>query len=454
MHVLLINPSKYDLERRVEKYRLGTLPPLNLLIVAGIFQSLDVEVTLVDEYLDDIPFDSDFDLVGITTTFTCTVPRVIDICTQFRERHVPVFLGGTHASCVPQDMLQYCDSIVVGEAEGIIELLVQDFKSTGTLKEIYQNSSFIDWNSVPYRSVPYELIDMNKYLKIGFLKAANLFALETSRGCPMPCSFCCIGITHGKKTRFKPIPHVIRSIRDVKARYGARYFAFTDDNFATDVEHCRTLCNELAKENIRFYCELPTTIYRHPDLIGDLARAGCVSGLLGMESLSTENLSSVGKGFNKPEIYADLLRIFTQNRISIMAAMIFGFDYDTRDSILSTVEYLKEFHVPRALFTILTPVPGTKLYGDLQQDARIFDTDFSKYDGAHAVYAPKQLEAKELEETFWEAYQRFYELGPIVSRTLRSGVRSAVYTWASNMRFRESVYRRLYPYNSGRGRLP
>ncbi|MCP4269541.1 MAG: radical SAM protein [Candidatus Brocadiaceae bacterium] len=453
MKALLINPSKYDTYGNLERYQWGGLPPLNLVIVASLMQEQGVKVVLVDEYVQDIPFDSDYDLVGISTTFTCTFPRVIDICGKFKEKMIPVVLGGTHATCMHKEVLEYCDAVILGEAEGKVEELLNDLRATDKLKPLYGSQQFIDLGSEPFRRPPYELVDMEKYIKLGVLKKSNFFAIESSRGCPMPCTFCSIGITHGKKPRSYSISTVVQEVRNLKKKHGAQFFTFTDDNFSINKEHCQALCEELERENIKFFCELPTTILRQPSLIESLAKAGCVSALLGMESINESNLNEISKGFNKPVEYQELFELFAKNRISAMAAMIFGFDNDEKSVFQNTVEFLKMCRVPRALFTILTPIPGTQLYDKLLRAGRIFNQNFSYYDGAHAVYQPKSMTPKELEQGFWDAYQSFYKLNFVISRTIRAGARSALYTFFSNMRFRKLVYQKLYPYNSGIGRV-
>lgn len=453
MKVLLINPSKYDEHGVLEKYRKGTLPPLNLVIVATLMQAAGVDVRIVDEYLEDVPFDEPFDLVGMSTTFTCTFPRVVDIGRRFRAKGIPVVLGGTHATCFREAAAEAADSVVLCEAEDKLDELLQDVRG-GSLKPFYGGGDFVALDAVPYRSPRYDLLDLGRYIRLGLRAKSNIFMVESSRGCPMGCTFCSIGITHGAKPRFRSIEAVIREIRHLKDRYGSRFFAFADDNFTIDTERCRALLAELRKEDIRFYCELSTTVGKHPGLIEELASAGCVSALIGMESIDPDNLASVHKGFNRPDEYRSLFRLFKQHRISAMAAMIFGFDHDSPDVFANTVDFLKGCAVPRALFTILTPVPGTPLFEQFESEDRIVERNFSLYDGAHAVFAPRRMSPRELENGFWRAYRSFYDLPSIASRTARAGTRSALYTLATNWRFRQAVYHRLYPYNSGIGRLP
>ena len=78
------------------------------------------EVKIVEEEMEDIYFDEDCDLVGISC-MTTTAPRAYEIAREFKKRNKTVVMGGVHPTVMPDEALQHADSIVVGEAEGIWE---------------------------------------------------------------------------------------------------------------------------------------------------------------------------------------------------------------------------------------------------------------------------------------------------------------------------------------------
>ncbi|MBU1078443.1 MAG: B12-binding domain-containing radical SAM protein, partial [Spirochaetes bacterium] len=363
MKLLLINPSKYDEKGNLIKFKLGSFPPLNLLILASLVKKYpQVKTKIVDEFIEDIPFKEDFDMVGITTVFSSTFPRVIDISNYFRSRNIPVILGGTHATCNYQECLPYADSIVVAEAEKNFELLIDDFLTKKKIKKIYKNNNFVDLTRLNLMLPDYSLIDTNRYMKVGFGKKSNYFAIEASRGCPLNCTFCSVKVIHGTRQRCKPVSHVIQEIRDLKKIHGATLFNFTDDNFLYNQSYFKELLKELAKEEIKFHCEVSTTIISHSDLLSLLKKAGCISTFIGFESLNHESLISVKKSHNQIIKYKEIFEIFKRYNIPICPAFIFGFDFDDLNSFSHTLNFLDTVTLQRAIFSILTPFPGTEFY--------------------------------------------------------------------------------------------
>jgi len=110
------------------------LPPLAALTPS------DVEVVLIDENVEPIDFDEKIDLVGITG-MTCVIPRAYEIADAFRNRGIPVVMGGIHVSMLPEEAIQHCDSVVIGEAEKIWEQVVRDAEKKN-LQKLYRAPRF------------------------------------------------------------------------------------------------------------------------------------------------------------------------------------------------------------------------------------------------------------------------------------------------------------------------
>src|SRR5688572_18537409 len=97
----------------------------------------DVVVTLVDERLEAIPYDAATDLVAITVE-TYNARHSYQIATRYRQRGVPVVMGGYHPTFLPEEALQYADAVVVGDAEGVWEQVVRDARN-GALRKVYRS---------------------------------------------------------------------------------------------------------------------------------------------------------------------------------------------------------------------------------------------------------------------------------------------------------------------------
>ena len=109
---------------------------LSLLAVAAETPP-DTQVEIVDEQFEDIPWNSKYDLVGITC-MTAAAPRAYQIAAKFHERGIPVVLGGMHPTLCPAEAVSHADAIVVGDAEEIWPLVVADARA-GSLKPVYQS---------------------------------------------------------------------------------------------------------------------------------------------------------------------------------------------------------------------------------------------------------------------------------------------------------------------------
>ena len=197
MKLLLIYPDRYV---NVKGRRIPPIlvPPLNLLTL-GALTPPDIEVKMVDERIEEIPWDIDVQLVGITV-LTADAPRAYEIADRFRRRKVKVVLGGIHVSIMEKEALQHADSIVVGEAEGVWEKLLMDFQK-GELQKVYKSTVFPDISFTPSQRRDL-LSSRRRYINI----------LQTTRGCPYHCSFCSVPVVFGRKIRTRDLNSVYQEV--------------------------------------------------------------------------------------------------------------------------------------------------------------------------------------------------------------------------------------------------
>jgi len=452
--ILLVNPSKYDETGLREKYRFATIPPSGLVLLANRVKKLgNIAVKIVDEWIEDIPFEQHFDLVGITTLFSATFPRVVAISEKFRARGIPVVLGGTHATCAPSEAASVADSVVIGEGEGLFEQVIGDLQSGSGIKPLYKRNGFLDLGREQCADPDYSCLDLAKYLKVGLRHKSNIFPLQTSRGCPMGCGFCSVHITGGRRTRYRPVENVVKDILFLKNTYRASYFGLYDDNLIADAARFDDLMREMKKLDIRFWCQISSTILRNPAMIEKLAEAGCASALVGVESINQRSLDEVSKTFNQVAAYRELFSSLRRHKVTAMASMIFGFDHDSLEVFADSVNFLNSCGVPRALFNILVPFPGTPLHESMTAQGRIEETNLCLYDVAHAVFRPNLMTRRQLEEGFWRAYRDFYKMRRVARRVIHPRNRNRFYILFGSLTFRRQIRKRTFPYNSGYSRI-
>ncbi len=382
--VLLIFPREKGIT--FSNDTLYPFPILGLTLLAALFPK-DYEVKIINELVDEVDFQADVDLVGITG-LTCVIKRAYAIADRFRERKVPVILGGVHPSLLPQEAKEHADAVLIGEAEGILEEILRDFER-GTLKPFYKNRTWSDLkgNPIPRR----DLLSKTHH---------SLFkTIETTRGCPNRCDFCSVPMINGHRYRLRPLEEVDQELSLILKKEG-EYLFLADDNVTAKKNYALNLFEIFKKHQVKWMGFATIQIGEDEQLLQKAQESGCVSLFIGFESLLQENLDGVSKRFVSVKELSRLVRVIQEHRIGIQGAFIFGFDEDDPSVFKKTVHFVQKNNIELPTFSILTPFPGTPLRKRLEKEGRIFDYDWSHYDMSHVVFLPKKMTPQQLQEGY------------------------------------------------------
>jgi hypothetical protein len=161
---------------------------------------------------------------------------------------------------------------------------------------------------------------------------------------------------------------------------------------------------------------------------------------VGMESIIEESIDETNKPFNRVAQYEREIKCFHDHGVMLNPGIIFGFDNDDESVFERTVEFLNQNRMELAYFNILTPLPGTALFERMKAEGRIFDFDWSNYDGKHVVFWPKRMSPKTLQDGFFWANHEFFSWPSIARRILPTGQRLLARA-AMNVAFRHLVRR-------------
>lgn len=374
-------------------------PPLSLLQVAALTPP-ETRVTVVDEAVGDVDLGASPDLVGITA-FTSSAPRAYEISVAFRARGIPVVVGGMHASACPEEALEYCDAVVVGEAEGKWEAVLEDAQE-GRLRRIYSSSNYPDLrdNPAPRR----DLVRRQDYLAPDTVQA--------TRGCAHNCSFCSVRTFFGRRIRSRPPESVAREVEALPGRY----VVFVDDNIMTIQTYARRLFGQLKGTGKKWMGQASTAVLENAELIRLAARSGCQALFVGLETLSDAALEQVNKGFNVVHKFKDTIARLHDAGIGIVGAFMFGFDGEDDSVFERTAEFADKARIDVPQYSILTPLPGTPLYAQMEAEGRIIDRDWSHYDGGHVVFAPRGTTPEKLADGLKQALRHSYSAADILRR--------------------------------------
>ncbi len=410
MKINLIAP----VHRKQNFKRYFQIAPLNLMMIASLTPR-DIDVEILDENIDTIDYESPVDLVGIGAN-TSEINRAYEICDEFRKRGVAVVIGGIHASALPHEAAEHSDSVVIGEAEGLWERVIDDFRK-GELGKFYKHETLPDISRLP---IPDRAVLKNKrYL------TKNVFQL--SRGCPFRCIFCSVTEFFGHTFRVRSEDQVIKEIE----RMDGNFLIFVDDNIFGDPGYATKLLKKMIPLKKKWVSQCTLHLADNSTLLNLAAKSGCMGMLVGLESISKDSLRASGKPINFSR-YKEMIQRILDSGICIDGSFIFGFDNEDTSIFERTLEFIVKIRLPAATFSILTPYPGTKLMEKLKEEGRIIDKNWEHYSATHAVFRPAKMTPDQLEEGRAWIKQEFYSYSNIFKRVGLFG-EHLLYQWLYNV---------------------
>jgi radical SAM superfamily enzyme YgiQ (UPF0313 family) len=439
MKLYLINPSNALVsltnvkESRWNRYRVWK--PLSLMVIAGLTPP-EWDVSIVDENLGapDYAGLPRPDLVGITA-FTSQANRGYELAAHFRRLGVPVVMGGIHATMCLAEVLERVDTVVTGEAESVWGRVLEDFRQ-GRLARQYDGGLAEIGNVPPAR---HDLLD----------GAYAFGAIQTTRGCPLNCSFCSVTAFNGARYRQRPIPHVVREFQSIREK---RVLVVDDNLVGTRPDHiarAKDLFRAMARANLgkEWIAQATINFADDEDLLALAAKAGCRGVLIGFETSSPEGLQELGKKCNLVrgrEFRASVRRI-QRHGIAVAGSFIIGLDMDTAGIGKRIAETASQYGVDHLNVLFLTPLPGTRLWDQMKLADRIaldaFPEDWKYYTLTFPVARYKHFSLDDIIKEMIACERSFYSFSHILRRLWGNLFqrRQFLITLAGNLSYRSSL---------------
>ena len=418
MRLSLINPSNPLVsivrvkESRWNRYRVWK--PLSLMVLAGLTPP-EWEISIVDENLGAPDYQAmpRPDLVGITA-FTSQANRAYEVAAHFRRLGVPVVMGGIHATMCMDEVMKRVDSVVTGEAEGVWPQVLDDALH-GSLKGRY------DGGLAEISDVPLARHDL-------LSKGYAFGAIQTTRGCPLDCSFCSVTAFNGARYRQRPIEDVVREFQSIREK---RVLVVDDNLIGTSRKHisrAKDLFRALAQAKLRkqWVAQASINFADDEDLLALAAKAGCSGVFIGFESPTSEGLVEIGKKFNllKSHGFRASVRRIQRHGILVVGSFIIGLDVDEPGIGKHIAKVASHYGVDNLNTLFLTPLPGTRLWDQMKLEGRIaldnFPEDWKYYTLTFPVAQYKHLSLDGIIKEMISCDREFYSMPRILRRVWSS----------------------------------
>ena len=444
MHITFIQPAvghKADGGRYPKTW---VMEPLSLAALSALTPG-EWGRAFFDDRLGELRYDVGTDVVCLSVE-CYTANRAYQIAERFRRRGVLVVMGGFHATLCPDEVAEFADAVVCGEAEGVWAELLEDIKRKA-LKARYGGRAFsnVAGEEGAERSAP-EIRHPDRSLFAG-RNYGPLNLVETSRGCRFNCEFCSVTKFFGQTYAARPLGEVVAEIKALPKDI----LFFVDDNLAMDVARFKALCHALIPLRKHWIGQLSIHAAHDAELLALMAESGCAGVLIGFESLHVETIRDMGKQVNAGHRdFRTAIENLRRFHLSIYATFVFGYDHDTEETFEETYRFALENKFFFAAFNHLVPFPGTDVYERFKREGRLLYEDWWRREEVRfgdVVFRPKNFTPERLAELCQEYRLKFYSLPSVLRRgndysANAHGLRKMLYFYLSNLTQGKEVARR------------
>jgi radical SAM superfamily enzyme YgiQ (UPF0313 family) len=411
--------------------------PLSLGIIASLTPA-DWKVKIIDENFRDFLY-YEADLVGFTA-FSSTVARAYELASIYRKNNIPTIIGGIHVSMCPDEALRYVDSVVIGEAESVWPQVIKDFENNSLQRR--------------YKGTLTDMISSPRPVRSIFHPGYIFASIQTSRGCPMNCDFCSVTAFNGSHYRYRPIDEVITEMKEIPQKN----VFILDDNIVGNNARAQSRAIELFRAMIdantgkNWIGQASLNVADNEDVLKYASQSGCKMLFIGIESEVEDQLVGANKKLNAKmgvDSYDKVFKKLHKYGIAVIAGFIFGWENDTMKSLDHRVKFTRDCLADSIQATMLTPLPGTRLFERFQKEGRLvldhFPDDWKHYGYESLVFTPDTMSREEMQEYIRKSLDKVYEPSFLKRRMLRTWFRTgslttAYWSYMSNWNYRSMAF--------------
>ncbi len=433
MRIHIIQPTHFKKAFSTElfKTRARALVPLTLPYLGALVPE-GHEIRLTDEQIEELDFNEPCDLVLITSTILTSF-RAYEIAGRFREKGIPVVIGGPHCTFYAEEVEEHADAVVQGEGETLVPRVISDLEA-GKLQKRYRADKLHDLKGLPFPR--YDLLNPSIFARF------PTYSVQTTRGCPYRCEFCAERFHLGERYRMRPVGEVIEEIRQT----GCRQIFFADSTFAGNRSRTMELMERLIPLKIRWSTLWNTHRCLDREFMDLAKRSGLLHINMGVESINRHTLENMNKKTTPAGRLSEVTSILRELGISFSFNLIFGWDTDHLEDFDTTLDFLVKNKVHVAFFNVFSPHKGTKIYDRYLAEGRLRDPyNMGRWPGIIAEIYPKNYSPEELEENVLRLYRKFYSWPSMLRRLPLPVTKAHIASWFMNLQ-----ERKLYKGNTHR----
>ena len=440
MKILLVNPPSKD--QPIVRDMMGgigfyggnavVLPPLDLAYLAATLLNKGHEVKIVDSNIENYQIEDIYIIVKEykpdVIVGLISLPTLYKDCSflkSLRKKFSASIIAKTNISFPPilKKILDKtsADFCIYGECDTNIDQILSGNLKIGTawLKdervEIYDNQLMDNLDDLPIPAR--HLLNNEKYRYV--LLGERTTIMQTSRGCPFPCSYYCpYPLVQGKKWRARSPDHVCKEIHDVVTNYNIKKILFRDAVFTLNKERIIEICDSIIKSKfgIEWWCETRMNCI-DGDLLKSMRDAGCMGINIGVETGDPKVLEHQAKLGTTLETLETVKSTSKELGIKLHFLLMVGLPNETKASLYKTFKLVKKL-VPESIgITFVTPYPGTPLYYEAKEKGWLETEEWGKFGGNYPVMHTDNLSTQDLLTARKMIYQDFYFSS---SRSLKS----------------------------------
>lgn len=372
-------------------------------LLFGIIRSLTpnrFEIDFIDERAEKLPEKIDSDVIAFSVE-TFTAKRAYILAKKYKTGRNIIVMGGFHAAVMSDEMLQYADSVIIGDAEGAWGAFLADCEN-GSPKRKYYSGESCHITALQTDESVYK----HRYYGIG--------VYQISRGCKFNCDFCSIKTMY-KYVRSKPPEVAAKEL----SRMREKIIFFADDNIFADKTAALALFRAIAPLKKRWACQISMDAARDDEILRAMRDSGCFLVLMGFESLNKDSLREMHKSANAAADYSDVISRVYKHGLLIYGTFVLGCDGDLPDVFQKTYEFAVRNKLSVTNFNPLIPMPGTGIYARLESEGRLRYEKWwlsDKYRYGETAFIPKNMSPEELQYGCLKMRTDFYSIKCILKR--------------------------------------